>query len=451
MEKIQFIEKVDSFIKKYNLLEDTRRVLIALSGGADSVALLCVLKDLGVDAVAVHCNFHLRGDESMRDENFVRELTSGLGIDCHFIDFDVYEYAAKHHLSLEMACRELRYDFFRTKSVELCADAIAVAHHMDDNAETLFLNILRGTGIAGLAGIKPRNGNIIRPLLGVRRADIEDYLSEKGIGYVVDSTNKENDFKRNKLRNIILPQIRESFDGADTAIANTISNCEGCYAIYKDAIDRLRKEIVSVSRFKVIIDAIKLMATASPETVLYEVVKEYGFNAGQVADMLASLSRSNTGAHFISCTHEAVITRGRVEIVPFQNDEQEERILKIDGYGSQCIDGIIMTSQHKDKSFRIVPSSSVAYFDARIADCELKLRKWKEGDRFQPFGMKGYKKLSDLFVDRKLSLADKREVRVVTADGEIVWVVGIRASDKFRVNETTSDVVIMEVLNREGE
>lgn len=447
MEKIQFIEKVDSFIKKHNLLRNTHRVLVALSGGADSVALLCVLKDLGVDVVAAHCNFHLRGDESLRDENFVRELTSASGVDCHFIDFDVYSYSAKHHLSLEMACRELRYDFFRIKSEEVSAGAIAVAHHRDDNAETFFLNILRGTGITGLAGIKPRNGNIIRPLLDVRRADIEDYLRNKGIGYVVDSTNGENDFKRNKLRNIILPQIRESFDGADIAIANTISNCEGCLAVYKDAIDKLRMEIVSVNGHKVVIDGIKLTGTAAPETVLYEFVKEPGFNADQVAGMLAALSRSNTGAHFISGTHEAVIARGMIEIMPISEEALEERILKIEGYGSHVEGDLRITLKRRDDGFKIVPSSSVAYLDARITGCDLRLRRWKEGDKFIPFGMKGYKKLSNLFVDKKLSLLDKRNVRVVTADGEIVWVVGIRASDKFRIDEMTSDVVVMEVLD----
>ena len=432
-------------------MRDTGRVLVALSGGADSVALLCVLKDMGVDVVAAHCNFHLRGDESMRDENFVRELTSGLGVDCYFIDFDVYSYSAKHHLSLEMACRELRYDFFRMKAVEVTACAIAVAHHRDDNTETFFLNILRGTGIAGLAGIKPRNGNIIRPLLDVRRADIEDYLRDKGIGYIVDSTNRENDFKRNRLRNIVIPQIRESFDGADTAIANTISNCEGCYAVYKDAIDKIRNEIVYVNGRKLVIDGIKLMGTASPETVLYEFAKGSGFNADQVAGMLSALVKSNTGAHFISYTHEAVIARSMIEIAPLSDECTEECVLKIDGYGSYVSGGLRITLQHKDEAFRIEPSSSVAYLDARIMECDLRLRRWREGDKFLPFGMKGYKKLSNLFVDKKLSLLDKRNIRVVTADGEIVWVVGIRASDKFRVNETTSDVVILEMLSSNTE
>lgn len=430
-------------------MKDVGRVLVALSGGADSVALLCVLKDLGVDIVAVHCNFHLRGEESVRDENFVRELTSKLGVACHFADFDVYSYSAKYGLSLEMACRELRYDFFRTKSDEVSAGAIAVAHHRDDNAETFFLNILRGTGIAGLAGIKPRNGNIIRPLLDVRRPDIEEYLKDKGMDYVVDSTNNENDFKRNKLRNIILPLLRKSFDGADTAIANTIANCGGCYAIYKDAVNRIRKEAVHTENGKIVIDGVKLMSTASPETALYECVKESGFNAAQGTEMLEALSRSKTGARFISSSHEAVINRGRIEIVLLRDEEFEECIMKIGSYGSQIFRNLRITFQHKDESFKIVRSSSVAYFDSRISCCDIRLRRWKEGDKFRPFGMKGYKKLSDLFVDKKLSLADKRRVRVVTADGEIVWVAGIRASDKFRVDETTTDVVIMEMLDND--
>ena len=211
-----FIGRVEQYMARCGMPAPGARVLVALSGGADSVALLLVLRSLGYDCVAVHCNFHLRGEESMRDEKFVRGLCADLGLQLKVKDFNVKERMKADGVSVEMACRDLRYEWFEhERQSEQCCN-IAVAHHSDDNVETLLLNMLRGTGIAGMAGIKPMNGYIIRPLLCVSRQEIEEFLKEVGQDYVIDSTNAVADVKRNRLRNIVLPVIMGQFPSAKT-------------------------------------------------------------------------------------------------------------------------------------------------------------------------------------------------------------------------------------------
>ena len=277
MEKSLFLKKIEDYIHNHNLLPSKGKVLVTLSGGADSVALLISLHSLGYNCVAAHCNFHLRGDDSNSDQAFVEELTTKLGIPLKLIHFNVQSIMDSHHMSMEMACRYLRYNWFECLRKDECCDAIAVGHHSNDNVETFFLNAIRGSGINGLAAIKPVNGYIVRPLLCVSRRDVEDFLASIGQNYVTDKSNLSNDFNRNKLRNIIIPSINKLFP--QQCLLRTISNISSCNDFYQGAIERAKNECFDKETG--IINMPVLNSYPGCTTLLYEIVREYEFNSIQ--------------------------------------------------------------------------------------------------------------------------------------------------------------------------
>ncbi len=440
MENRSFEEKVAVYISENRLFDADDRLLVAVSGGADSVALLCLLAGLGYDCVAAHCNFHLRGDDSMRDERFVRELCAKLGVGCLVRDFDVPAYMEEHKVSVEMACRELRYKWFEEVRVEAGCAVIAVAHHSDDSVETFFLNMLRGCGIAGLSGIKPVNGKVVRPFLSVGRADIESYLKEIGQDFVVDRTNLETEYSRNKIRNIVLPAIRRCFPDADAGLRRTLGNIAGDFAVFGEAVGRIKKDICTFEGGKTVIDRRKLGQTAHPLTVLHEIVSPYGFSAAQEKSML---SVSTTGAVFRSGDIVAEIGRGMITLFRdnFSDEAYDFRLADFSGLPLK----IELEKSDYYPGFVFRRDSSMAYFDGRILNEALTLRHWREGDRFHPYGMRGSKKLSDYFNDNKFSLADKRSVWLLCSGERILWIVGHRASSDFSVTEATKEVVILTI------
>lgn len=441
MENRGFEEKVAVYISENRLFDIGSRVLVTVSGGADSVALLCLLNGLGYDCVAAHCNFHLRGEESMRDERFVRALCGKLGVECVVRDFDVPAYMAEHKVSMEMACRELRYGWFEEVRESSGCAVIAVAHHSDDSVETFFLNMLRGCGIAGLAGIKPVNGRVVRPFLCVSRADIEEYLQEIRQDYIVDSTNHESEYSRNKVRNIILPVIRQCFPEADAALRRTLSNVAGGYAVFNDAIQRIRQDICTQDGDRLVIDRQKLEATAHPLTVLHEILSPYGFNGQQEKDMLAT---TTVGAVFRSGRFVAEAGRGVITLFEGNGRDDEAYEFRIDDVSRLPLRLKVEKSAYYP-GFRFIGNKNTAYFDGSIAEETLTLRHWREGDRFRPFGMHGSKKLSDYFNDNKFSLADKRSVWLLCCGDRILWVVGHRAAADFMVTDTTKEIIAITV------
>ena len=422
-------------------------VIVGLSGGADSVALLSSLCALGYYCVAVHCNFHLRGDEAMRDQRHAEAVAMAVGVECRVVDFDTKEYMASNGVSLEMACRELRYGYFGRLLEEIGAQAIAVAHHRDDNVETFFLNLLRGTGLRGLRGMLPRQGNVVRPLLGVTRADIEEYLKRKGLTYVTDSSNAVNDVVRNRLRNIVLPAVRSEFPDADRAIAATIDILRQNEIVYDSAIS------VAAGKYKSDYgDCIALSALVTEQsaaaTVLFELLREYGFNASQAADMVRS--HDSSGRRFLSGTHEALINRG--ELLLYRLSDADASVeCRITDVADQLQWPVACAIERIGRS-AFAPRSGVAdtiYMDTRALDGnpEWVVRSWRDGDRLKPFGMSGSRKLSDIFSDAKLSMADKRNIRVLTRNGEIMWVLGMRASRLFAVSDDTTEILKITLLN----
>ena len=291
--------KILTYINKESLLKRGEKVIVTCSGGADSIFLLHILNKLGFECVVAHCNFHLRGEESDRDENFVREFCEKENLILLVEHFDTQKYAAKNKLSIEMAARELRYTWFEKVREEHNAQAIAVAHHSDDSIETILLNMLRGTGLRGICGIRPRNEFVVRPLLCVNRKEIEDYLSEQGISYITDSTNLENEYTRNKIRNIVMPILREINPQIDSVMLSNAENFAAAESIYKDVIEKEKSSAVSATDDSYIVDLKVIQKFSEPFTLLYECLKDFSFHPATIKTMLSAEGNTvfKTGKH----------------------------------------------------------------------------------------------------------------------------------------------------------
>ena len=293
---------VRAYIEKYRLLTENRPVLVGVSGGADSIALLTILVESGYSCIAAHCNFHLRGDESLRDEQFVREYARKLDVPFLMTDFDTRKYAADRHLSIEMAARELRYGWFEEQRAGTGAQAVAVAHHRDDSVETLLMNLVRGTGIRGMSGIRPRNGFVVRPLLAVSREDILEWLAGRGLTYVTDSTNLSDAYTRNFIRLRVLPLLEEINPSVKDAIARTSEHLSAAEAVYLHVVEEARNAVVEQGDR---LSIAALMRYPSPDAILYELLKTYGFTRPVAEDVYLSLTKES-GKTFFSSTHRLI-------------------------------------------------------------------------------------------------------------------------------------------------
>lgn len=418
-----FIRKVSQFIEEKHLLGFGDKVLVALSGGADSVALLRVLLRLGYACEAAHCNFHLRGEESVRDERFVRALSERLGVPLHMIHFDTNAYAVSHNVSVEMAARELRYDWFAKLRQECGAKVVAVAHHRDDSVETFLLNLVRGTGINGLQGIRPVNGDVVRPLLCVSRAEILDYLSSLGQDYVTDSTNLQDEFVRNKLRLNVIPMLETINPSVSDTIAETARRLSDVAQVYQEAIRAAKQRVMPDGET---IDIAALCKEPGAQNLLFELLYPLGFNAAQVNDVFRAL-HGESGRMFYSSEWVLLIDRNRLISRPLGEVEpQPELCLK---------------RMEVNPPFSVPHNNKEAYVDAEKVQGELTLRKWKSGDKFIPFGMKGFKSVRNYLRDKKFSRFEK-ERQWVVCDGErIVWLVNERLDNRFRVTSETRFVI----------
>ena len=418
--------KVERYIDKHNLLNPNELYIVALSGGADSVALLLLLKNAHFNVHAAHCNFHLRGDESDRDEAFCVELCQRLGVELHRAHFDTREYAELHKVSIEMAARELRYKWFEQLRQDMGAAGICVAHHRDDSVETVLLNLVRGTGLRGLTGIQPRNGNILRPLLCVSRAEIEAFLAKKRQKYVTDSTNWEADVQRNVVRLAVLPLLKRLNPAVAENIQRTAENLAEAQQVLNVAIANINSgNILNLS---------DLENYGSSEYLAFEWLKKYGFNGDQVRQILDA----ETGKIVSSAMgYDVLKDRGRLIVEPAL---QPFKPMRIPEEGTYVLDEDKRFSVRK-KPVYVSKEPRVATLDAAKVQFPLTIRRVEEGDWMQPYGMKGRKLLSDLMTDLKMTVFEKRrQLVVVDNQGVVVWAVGLRVADFVAVTEVTNEV-----------
>ena len=444
-----FQAKVERFIQRHGLLTGKRLVLVGLSGGADSVALLGVLVRLGYPCRALHCNFHLRGDESDRDEVFARQFADSLGVPFLKVDFDTRGYAAIHQESIEMAARSLRYRWFEEQRQAFNAEAIAVAHHRDDSVETLLMNLLRGSGIRGLGGIRPRNGQVVRPLLAVSRAEIEEWLQTQGWDYVTDSSNMSDAYTRNFIRLRVLPLLEQLNPAARETIARSAAHLSAAEPLYAYTVEEARKAVF-VTADSLSIEA--LMRYPSPETLLYEWLRPLGFSRIVVGELFESLT-GLSGKQFYSATHQVLKDRDRLYIAPLQEPSAWQPI-EIPVATGELTQPLRLSFQLMERTsdFQLERASDTAYFDVEKLPGRLTLRLPQKGDWFVPFGMRGRKKLSDFFADQKMNRWEKLRQPLLCAGESIVWVVGRRADDRFRVGEETKMIFsVKKIGQREAE
>lgn len=440
---MDFKEKVKNCIARHELLEREHPVLVALSGGADSVALACVLQDLGYKIEAAHCNFCLRGAESDRDEAFVTDFCQRRKIVLHRRCFSTHAYAHEHHVSIEMAARTLRYDFFEQLLQERELDSVAVAHHREDNTETVLLNLLRGTGIRGLRGIQYRNGKVVRPLLDVSRQEIEDYLAECHQDYVTDSTNLQDEVQRNKIRLNVMPRMREIYPNVDESIHQGARRLSDAFRIYEYGMDLLMQQVVHGNR--ILLE--ELNRTPAPETVLYEILNRMDFNPAQVAAIYEQQG-GESGKVYESATHRLLRDR---EALVFEKKAVRparlEKVLPLEGIMRVTDDVTFLISRSSYSSGGPLPrEKNVICMDLDKVEFPLVVRTPQTGDRFMPFGMKGMKLVSDFLTDLKKNVFEKERQLLVCSGDKIAWVVGERPDDRFRVTEHTRHILRIQLL-----
>lgn len=419
--------KVSAYINKHKLLNANDLYIVALSGGADSVALLLLLKEGGFNVHAAHCNFLLRGSESDRDEAFCVDLCRQLGVELHRAHFATREYAEAHKVSVEMAARELRYNWFEQLRKDIGAVGICVAHHRDDSVETVLLNMIRGTGLRGLTGIQPRNGYVLRPLLCVSRDEIEHFLAKRGQKYVIDSTNLETDVKRNKVRLQVLPLLRTLNPAVSDNIQRMVENVAEAQIVLDSLVGNFKKHNT--------LELSELEKYGSSEYIIYEWLKNYGFNGTQARQILEAetgkIVSSSQGYDVLKDRERLIIERTLKPFNPMRIPEE----------GMYVLDEKMRLSLRKCAAY-VSKKPFVATFDAQKVVFPLTVRRVEEGDWMIPFGMRGRKLLSDLMTDRKMTVFEKRrQLVVVDAQDVIVWAVGLRIADSVAVAETTQSVL----------
>lgn len=426
------------------MANDQDKILVGVSGGIDSMVLLHLLVHAGFSVGVAHCNFGLRGDESDADEQFVRYHCLMNGIPIHSIGFDTLEYSKKNGFSIQVAARELRYAYFDEIGKEYKYTRIAVAHNLNDSVETVLLNLSRGTGLRGLTGIKPVNGNIIRPLLFATRNQIEEYASLHKISYREDSSNATLKYKRNFIRHKVMPLLWELNPAADISIYQTAKHLIEAQLLVDRQLSQIRREIIYEDGGKVYLDIQKLRDEPAANLFLVDFLSNFSYTPAMAGEVL-NLLESSAGGKVESETH--VVFRDRNQLIIQPKQTLEPHWVQFDANARHVEHpiklNITLNDYFKGSPFKKDPK--VANLDFGKLEFPLTIRPWQPGDRFIPFGMTGFKKISDFLIDIKLPIPEKERVFVLTSENEIAWVIGYRIDNRFGVDENTRKILRIEL------
>ncbi|HNL82659.1 MAG TPA: tRNA lysidine(34) synthetase TilS [Chitinophagaceae bacterium] len=419
---------------------------IAVSGGVDSVVLTDLMSKTSFSFSILHCNFNLRNDESKRDEIFVQSLATKYNTTVLVEHFDTNSYALEHKLSIQVAARNLRYNWFKniieqnTTTNKKCF--LLTAHQADDTIETVLMNIFRGTGLKGLHGISMQNNYILRPLLFARRSEIEQYAKQNNLDWVEDSSNKKVDYTRNNFRLNIIPLIKEHFLTVEENLLANIEKWKEAEVIYNLYINEQKQKLIEVKDNTIQIPILKLQQQKAVKTVLYEIIANYGFTANQLKDAIELLDAA-TGKYIVSATHRILKNRKWVIITPLKSNNIQHFIIEQDDkkifFDSNSIEIKIIENSE------IQSNSNIACLDLKKISFPLLLRKYKQGDYFYPLGMSKKKKISRFLIDAKLSLTQKEDIWVMESNKKIIWLVGLRIDDRFKVTTQTKSILQLQV------
>ncbi|MFZ2340606.1 MAG: tRNA lysidine(34) synthetase TilS [Bacteroidales bacterium] len=437
-------EEFKDYAARNALFTKDDRILLAVSGGIDSMAMLHLFARMRADTVIAHCNFRLRGAESDMDEELVRDYAGKKNIPFNSISFDTRKFAGEKGISIQMAARDLRYEWFEQLKTRQGCSLIAVAHNLNDNIETLLINLTRGTGLTGLAGMKPSANGIIRPLLFATRERIEAWCREFSVPFREDRSNAETKYTRNKIRHLVIPILKEINPSIEDTLNDTALRFGGLDRILSEYIDGIRSGISEKRGRSIVFDNEKLAEFCDNKAMMFELFCPWGITE-PLAGELQKLIKAGTGKQIFSLTHRILRNRNELIVSPVRHEHQEDLLI-------ESVEDLLSIPSVRFASLDQVDSGYTIPRDPRIASIDrekirlpLIVRKWKEGDYFLPLGMKNRKKLSDYFVDNKISRIRKEETMILESDGDIVWVMGERLDDRFRVTGSTRTVLTIEM------
>ena len=444
------IDMLENQFKKYVfeqlLLEEGSKVVAAISGGIDSMAMLHLLAGLKLQLHVAHCNFRLRGKESDGDEAFIRDFCVQNNLQVKVKHFDTTTYAKQNQISVQMAARELRYRWFEELRQEIAYDFIAIAHNLDDAIETVFLNLARGTGIRGISGIKIRSGAVIRPLLFASRNEIYLYAIENNIEFREDSSNLSVKYKRNQIRHTVIPGFLKLNPSFQETMRSNMDRFAEIEELVTEIILKEKEKITSKSgEGELRMNIKQLRETKAPKTVLFEIIQPYGFSATVVTDVLENIG-SQPGKVFYSSTHVILLDRDDLILREKVNMVDQEFVLE---QGSTEISFPIKMKMNifdRTEEFAVSGKRNVAELDADTLIFPLKIRRWHEGDYFYPLGMKGKKKLSDFFIDNKFTRFDKENCWLLISGDAVVWVISHRIDNRFKIISTTKQICRLTIM-----
>lgn len=440
---MSLVEKFRSYVAHEGLFTHDDTILLAVSGGVDSMVLMSLAREAGYRFAVAHCNFRLRGEESDGDELLVEREVRKMGVPYHVTHFDTYGEVASTGDSIEMVARRLRYAWFD----ELCDangySAVVIAHHIDDSIETHFINMLRGTGARGLAGIASRNGRVVRPLLFATREEIETYATQNNIPFRVDSSNMSMNHLRNRVRHEVVPMLKGLNPHFTTIMQRNMTHLGQAQSFIDASMAIIKRAVLSDDRGVVRIDVAAIDASLPRNFVIYEILSsEFGFRREVVTDICVALDNGATGRRFFAVDRMAVVDRDAILVMPIAEDDDVE--IRVDN------DAVSATLGGVKFSFEVLAmadvttlnqGADVALLDADRVTFPLTIRRWREGDAMVPFGMAGRKKISDMLIDAKVSLVEKREQYLLLSDGDVTWLVGRRIDNRYAVRKDTLRVL----------
>jgi tRNA(Ile)-lysidine synthase len=435
--------KVESVLQSCGV-DAGQSILVALSGGADSMALLHVLNRLGFACQAAHCNFQLRDQESDDDERFVVDFCMENDIPLHVKQFNTIYEARKNGISIEMAARDLRYTWFWRLVKNENFHWLATGHHGDDMIETFFLNLARGTGLRGLKGMECQNEKLIRPLLALRRDEIESYCVKDGVPFRTDSTNSDVIFKRNNIRHNVLPVMNSLNPSFFDTMMDNFRNLNEIWQIFQKEVELVKNQVVAREDDHLLIPVKLIKDHPQRRSILFEILRPFNFNATVISGVIDSLD-GIAGKQFFSKTHRLVRDRFNLVVVPRETQEDEVYYIQSDEVKMTHPVSLEIRLFERNSDFEFSRYGDCANLDADLVEFPLKLRHWRKGDQFRPLGMETYKKLSDFFIDGKFSLIEKEKVWILLSGDDIIWVVGHRIDDRYKVTSATENILELKI------
>ena len=432
-----------NYISENRMLKNSDKVLLAVSGGIDSMVMTDLFLKAGYRTGIAHCNFSLRGKDSDMDEELVRKIAEKNNLSFYSVKFNTKEFAKKNTLSIQVAARQLRYNWFEQIRLDQGYDVIAVAHNRNDNIETLLINLVRGTGISGLTGMQPVSNKVIRPLLFASRNDIEKYSNKNKIVFREDRSNADTKYLRNKIRHIVIPVLKEINPALENTLSETIIRLKETDELVIKYISEIRANLIEYEDINSVFDIEKLEKFISEKSTLFELFHPFGLSGSQYADLVNVIS-GKTGGQLFTSSHRILKNRNKLIVSPIERETDSQYIIRNmeEWENIPIIDSVY--SREIKKGFIIPDDKMTACLDESSVEYPLIIRRWKKGDYFYPLGMKNRKKISDFLIDNKKSLIDKEKIKVLESGGRIAWVIGERIDSRFRIRASSKKALIIE-------